>query len=177
MADANPTPLPTADPKVLARFLAKVDRAGECWLWTGGTKSHGYANFKLGVKSLRAHRVAWTLFLGPIPPGLCVLHRCDVRACIRPDHLFLGTHAENMGDMVAKGRQATAATHPGRWASGEHHGSRTSPGRMRRGPHLTVADVLAIRASDEPLRVMSARFGVGVANVKKIRRRVTWKHV
>lgn len=61
----------------------------------------------MGVGAQRAHRIAWYLSFGPIPPGLCVLHKCDVMRCVRHDHLFLGTHADNSADRDAKGRQVT----------------------------------------------------------------------
>ena len=86
------------------RFMKKVDRSGDCWLWTAVRNSDGYGNFKLNGTMIKAHRVAYTLFLGPIPNGLHVLHRCDVPGCVNPNHLFLGTHMENMIDREAKGR-------------------------------------------------------------------------
>lgn len=88
-----------------ARFWAKVVKSEGCWLWTGFKKSTGY-----GVRSWknrrgeRTHRIAWMLERGEIPPGLHVLHHCDTPACVRPDHLWLGTHAENMKDGHEKGR-------------------------------------------------------------------------
>lgn len=75
---------------------------GECWIWTGARMRYGY--FQYGKKLIGAHRVAWELRNGPIPDGLYVLHRCDNPPCVRPDHLFLGTAADNTADMVAKGR-------------------------------------------------------------------------
>ena len=75
-----------------------------CWLWIRGRMGTGYGETWDGQKVLRANRVAWQLFRGPIPPGMCVLHRCDVRSCVNPAHLFLGTIKDNALDASRKGR-------------------------------------------------------------------------
>lgn len=77
-----------------------------CWLWTGAIQNKGYGHIgnKTRGEHLLAHRVSWMLYHGPIPDGLCVLHKCDVTYCVSPDHLFLGTQADNLADMRAKKR-------------------------------------------------------------------------
>lgn len=89
------------------RFWSKVNKAETCWLWTGAKTDSGYGAIwdeSQGIMA-RAHRISFMWAFGDVPEGVLVLHRCDVRSCIRPDHLFLGDHKANYDDMVSKGRQ------------------------------------------------------------------------
>ena len=92
------------------RFWDKVQKTETCWLWYGATDPDGYASFKNPSKGYmdKAARISWELANGTIPEGLFVLHTCDNRLCVRPDHLFLGTQLDNIKDMVSKGRQRGA---------------------------------------------------------------------
>ena len=155
-------------------FWAHVERVeGGCWPWHGAT-ARGYGTFtsrKLGG-TFRANRLAYTFARGPIPDGLHVLHECDNPPCCNPAHLFLGTHLDNVRDMVAKGRGA----------KGESHGSRLHPERMLRGeehPHakLTDAQVAEIRATPRRRgvqRVLARRFNVSEATVSMIVNGKVW---
>jgi len=98
------------------RFWPKVDKngpvpdcaphLGPCWLWKAFKFWDGYGSFLYrGLAGARAHRASYEMFVGPIPPGLCVLRRCNVRACVNPDHLWVGTKKQNSEQMVAQGRQ------------------------------------------------------------------------
>lgn len=90
----------------LERIWARVDRdPNGCWLWTGPT-SEGYGRITIGGSSRAVHRLVYALCIGEIPPGLLIRHACDVRHCVRPDHLDIGTHADNSRDMVERGRSA-----------------------------------------------------------------------
>lgn len=183
----GPAPIPLA-----TRFWSKVDRSAGpdgCWLWTGNKDSLGYGRILIvGRRQDSAHRVAWGLTNGPIPDGLWVLHNCpggDTPACCNPSHLWLGTHKDNMADMVAKGRHGTW-THPESRACGSRHNSRTRPETVLRGERiaqskLTEVDVRAIRAEYAAGGVTQAalatKYGIVASAIGSIIRRVRWAHV
>lgn len=158
-----------------ARFESKFtpEPNSGCWLWYGSLRSDGYGQFRAGNKLRKAHRVAYEAYRGPIPDGLHVLHRCDVRACVSPFHLFLGTNADNMADRNAKGRQA----------KGDASGSRTHPesrprGEKQRQAKLTDANVLAIRAAiGKTQRQIASAHGVSKTLIGQVRRREIWSHI
>lgn len=102
-------------PELRARLFAKVMREPSgCWLWTGYRKvAPGYGAISIHNRLFFVHRLSWILHHGPIPEGMHVCHRCDVPNCVRPEHLFLGTHQENVEDMLAKGRGSTPPVHIG----------------------------------------------------------------
>jgi hypothetical protein len=149
----------------MERFWSKVNKQAEngCWEWTASKRGRGYGQFKLDGTMATAHRVSWMLEHGPIPAGegyhgTCVLHRCDNPPCVNPDHLFLGTNADNMRDMAEKGRQD---------AAGE------SNGRAK----LTEADVHAIRADNRSPRAIAAEYGVSQNQISLIKNRKRWTHI
>lgn len=94
------------------RFWPKVNKtgAGDCWTWIGTIHKTSYGMFKMpGGANVHAHRISWLLTNGPIPDGLWVLHKCDNRPCVNPDHLYLGTVVENSRDMHERGRFVLAS--------------------------------------------------------------------
>lgn len=94
----------------LASFLDNTIPVTECgcWIWMRGATGDGYGSFR----GMRAHRYSWQMQYGEIPPDMDVLHRCDVPLCVNPDHLFLGTHTDNMRDKIAKGRANYSNKYP-----------------------------------------------------------------
>lgn len=97
------------------RFLEKVDKTVDCWIWKGCIGTGGYGLFGFRGKVWKSHRVSFVLFSGEIPNNLWVLHRCDVRNCVNPEHLFIGDRQDNVDDMCRKGRNLffPGEDHPG----------------------------------------------------------------
>ncbi len=131
---------PQYTPKQVAYFEARVDRSGgidACHKWTLAPNPHGYGRASVGGVRMYAHRLAWEIANGPIPPGLEVCHNCpdgDNPTCCNVAHLWLGTQAENVADMITKGRAAPPEQHrPKNPAHGDDHWSRKSPERVARG--------------------------------------------
>lgn len=161
----------------IARFWDKVVKTDACWLWTASTRTKGYGAFVWtkpdgGVVQGRAHRFAWELANGPIPESMCVLHRCDVPACVRPDHLFLGTKADNNADMVSKGRHVPGGTHSGHagYERGEsHHNARLTADRVK--------EIRAEHAAGSSLRAIGIKHGIALGHASRIVNRKAWAHV
>lgn len=92
--------------EIIQRFLKHVHKTDYCWIWKGAKKGQNYGSFSLNGKDYRAHRISYKLFISEYDNDLNVLHKCDNTLCVRPDHLFLGTHQDNMNDKVIKNRQS-----------------------------------------------------------------------
>jgi hypothetical protein len=143
------------------RFWRSVEKTEECWFWTASVNTYGYGQIRNAEgRYTTAHRISWMLANGPIPAGLCVLHRCDNTRCVRPDHLFLGTQQDNIADKVAKGRQARGSSH----------------GMSK----LTEAKVLEIRAAKragQTYEALAPQFGVSIWTIVDVCCRNNWAHI
>ena len=131
--------------------------ADNCWYWTGSIDSHGYGRFSVAGMSRHAHPVIYEIHTGASANGMLVCHTCDERRCCNPAHLYLGTPADNMRDMVARGRD-----------------------RRRTQAKLTEAQVREIRQmadTGHSRREIAEWFGVTTAAIGYVLRRVTWRHV
>ena len=148
------------------RWSEKVHVSPGCWEWKGARNEKGYGLIWTGSKLGKAHRVSWELHFGPIPDGLSVLHHCDNPPCVRPDHLWIGTSADNAQDRQAKGRQNRA---PG--------DLRKNPPRGEKARHkLTEAQVLEIRrrAGTTTNAALSREYGVPAMQIGMIISRRSW---
>lgn len=132
----------------------------------------GYGMMKWKGKQRVVHRWAWIVANGPIPEGLVVCHKCDVRACLNPDHLFVGTHADNAHDRDAKGRTAR-----GEILIAAAKRRRPVYGTMLSNAKLTNEEAVAIRAAVGTNKDVAKAFGVSATLVSYVRNRKAWKHV
>lgn len=155
--------MPTESPSAQLdkKFWPKIDSSGPggCWLWTGGRTGPGYGALSIDGAYVYAHRASYEIHHGPIKEGMCVCHHCDVPACVNPEHLFLGTHRDNMRDKAAKGRVNAAR--------GEDSGM----------AKLTKEDVLSIRADRRLQRTIAADYGISQPLVSMVKGRKLWSHV
>lgn len=158
-----------------ARFMAKVypEPNSGCWLWDGLIGSHGY-----GIVSQRptklAHRVSHEMHIGQIPDGMYVCHRCDVRACVSPSHLFAGTQLENMADMRSKGRAAVGERNGHRLHPGIAKGARNGFAKLN---DERVRHIRELAGAGVRQREIARREGVSDATVSMIVTRKYWSHI
>ena len=141
------------------RFWAKVQKTDGRWLWTGGKLKCGYGRMYTKEGNQTAHRISYALHKGAIPEGAWVLHKCDVRACVNPDHLFAGSPNDNVQDCLEKGRRITMRG--------------TKHGRAK----LDEISVKIIRTSPLSIQELAVIFEVAPKVIANARDGTTWKHV
>lgn len=135
------------------RFWTHVQKTASCWLWTGSRHVTGYGETNANQRKQTAHRASYEITYGPIPDGLCVLHKCDNPPCVRPDHLFLGTRTDNNADKVMKGRTVSRLT------------------------AAQVGDIRNRRSQGVTVKSLAVEHRVHPATIRSIIRRVNWKHL
>lgn len=156
-----------------ARFWSKVKITETCWLWTASTKGKGYGQFGDGRINRAAHRVSWEAVNGPIPKGKMLLHSCDTKRCVNPEHLRLGNAKENARDAIASGRVP----------SGDNHYARTRPWLHVRGERVgnarltavAAAEIRRLHASGVSRNAIARKFQVGRTTVFHVIKRRTWR--
>lgn len=131
------------------RFWKKVNKSDDCWLWTATKGSSGYGHFRFREKQALAHRVSWILTYGEIENSLHVCHKCDIKLCVNPDHLFLGTNRDNMRDKVNRGLQTY----------GDSHGTTKIPDAI----------IQAIRESSECYKILAERYQLRSRYVRRVK--------
>jgi hypothetical protein len=147
------------------RFWAYVEIRGkdDCWEWQKFINKGGYGQFRVGSvkdgtrRNDMTHRISYRLSRGDIPPGLLVCHTCDNPKCVNPNHLFLGTYADNRKDCISKGRHHF----------GESHGNSV----------LSESDIIKIRSDHRSQRAIARDFGINQTTVHSIKNFLTWRHV
>jgi len=145
--------------KIEDGFWEKVTKTPDCWVWHGSQNKQGYGNFWYSGKCLKAHRASWMMAYGEIPSGLDVLHKCDNPACVRPEHLFLGTDVDNANDRSRKGR------------------SKPRKGETNGNAKLTEQDVAEIRSIGGNRHALAKKYGVSDSLISHVINRRIWRHV
>ena len=131
-----------------------------CIVWTGALDHRGYGQLRAFKRQRwQAHRLSWLVHFGEIPAGMSVLHRCDNRPCINPDHLFLGTHNDNMADRWEKGRVPVGE---------QLHKALTGP---------SVTEIRRRLGAGESLGRLAKEFNVTKSAIWAIKKRIVWKHI
>ena len=158
MAKTGPKPRPWTE-----RY--SVNSSTGCFEWTGGRNEKGYGLLVIEGKQRYAHRVVYATVFGELPGGMCVCHKCDNPCCVNPEHLFLGTPADNTADMMRKGRQAF------RQLRGERHWK----ARLRAED---VSEIRRLYAEGGVLqRDLASRFNVPQTQISAVIRRKAWAHI
>ena len=145
----------------MKRFWEKVNKTDDCWEWTAYKNVGGYGVIKIDKKLVLAHRAALILEGVDIPSGMCVCHTCDNRACVNPDHLWIGTQKDNMRDAASKGRLSSPP-----FVGSDHPNAK-----------LSEDDIISIRSDERPYGEIIKDYPVSKQTIGKIKNNLKWKHV
>lgn len=145
------------------RFYEKINFTDTCWLWTAGQSGRGYGGYSINTIKFPAHVICWSFFNGRVPKGLNVCHSCDVKLCVNPNHLWVGTQKENIADCVSKGRFTVVRAH------GVDHG-RTKFTEEHVKTILVLGPLI-------PVKNIAKLFKVSKNAIYPILYRRNWKHI
>jgi hypothetical protein len=143
-----------------------------CWLWTGDISGDGYP--VLHFRGRKMHRVSYTVFIGPIPIGLQVLHHCDTPICVNPEHLFLGTNADNVADKVRKGRQSRLYGKRNGMFGSKRIGEGSAHHKLK---EAQVREIHTLATQGLSRSKIAQNIGCCDSNVDKILHGDTWVHI
>jgi hypothetical protein len=152
------------NPVAIAKFKSFIPKAPKtsCWDWTGALNPYGYGDFYFEYESFIASRLSYSVFVAPIPHGLCVCHKCDNRKCVNPSHLFLGTKGDNNRDTVLRKRHQT------------QRGSRSNFAKFN---EQQVINIREMHLNGRSINSIAKQFNSGRTGISFIVNRKTWKHL
>jgi len=155
-------------PEIWTGFLLKIVTADEgCWSWQGGERGGNYPMCWVpGIGTILAHRIVYLMTRGELPPGKLILHKCDNRRCVRPDHLYAGTHSDNVKDAWDRDPRWSARRYP---CGDDHHLAKLKSPQVR--------EVRRLLADGVAQKEIAEKFGVNVGVINSIRIGKTWRHL
>lgn len=150
------------------RFWSKVAKgnSAECWDWIGNLYKDGYGQVMINKTSRRAHRISYELTVGPIPAGMVIMHKCDNRKCVNPNHLCLGTQKENIHDMIAKGRKAPI------YRQGSLNGRATIA-----EDDIRYIRAVAVKGRGGNVQMLAEKYSITTTQVLSILSKKSWSHI
>lgn len=167
--------------KIFWSKIPPFDNPFMCWEWQRPPEKNGYGITNINGSNFKAHRLSYYLSFGDIPKGLLVLHKCDNRKCINPNHLFIGTTQDNAIDMINKGR--------GKVECGENHWANRHPEKVKRGEtsgtsklnNKIVNEIRSIGYSHggklKTYRILALQFNISETNIRRVLKRQIWQHI
>ena len=153
--------MPILSEKQLNNFLGKIEKTDNCWLFKGKISKRGYGYSSFNGRSYSAHRLAYHILIGNIPDKMLILHKCDVRNCVNPEHLFIGNQSDNMYDMYQKGRY-------------DNKGERNSNSKLN---SEQVLEIRKMYKEKYTLKTIAKKFNISIKQISNIINYNQWKNI